>query len=466
MTLPEHASPIAASGIPPHHTPFRARFSWAMFDWANQPFFTIITTFIFVPYFTSTMIGDPVQGQVVWANILTVSGFAIALLSPILGSIADAGGPRKRWIFAFQAVTVIGCVLLLWAYPNRPDLQWITVLGLILGTIGAEFSIVFNNAQLPSLVPPQRMGRLSGLGWGMGYVGGLIALFAVLIINGVGSPDAKPLFGLSKETADVERWIGPASALWLIVFVLPMFLFTPDVNPTGRGKIATVRHGIGSLIATFRALRHYRNPMLYLFAYMMYNDGLAAVIAFGGVYAAGTFGWSTTSLGIFGIVLTIFATAGAFAGGRLDDRFGSRRTVMVAIVGVIIATIGIVSIGRDSILFVVTVTPPVPGGGLFASAPEQAFMAFALLLGICMGPMQAASRTMIGRLAPPGMTGEFYGLFALSGRATTFLAPTAIGIVTAITLNQRYGIAVIILFLIVGFILLSFVREERAQQHH
>ncbi len=466
MTLPEQAAPISAKGIPPHHTPFRARFSWAMFDWANQPFFTIITTFIFVPYFTSTMIGDPVQGQVVWANILAVSGVTIALLSPILGSIADAGGPRKPWVFAFQALTVIGCVMLLWAYPNRPDLQWITVAGLILGTIGAEFSIVFNNAQLPSLVPQERMGRLSGLGWGMGYVGGLIALFAVLIINGIASPDGKPMFGLSKETFAVERWTGPASALWLIVFVLPMFLFTPDMRSRGLGKIAAAKQGIASLIATFRALRHYRNPLLYLIAYMMYNDGLAAVIAFGGVYAAGTFGWSTTSLGIFGIVLTVFATAGAFAGGSLDDRFGSRRTVMIAIIGVIIATIGIISIGRDSILFFVKVAPPVAGGGLFASAPEQAFMAFALLLGICMGPMQAASRTMIGRLAPPGMTGEFYGLFALSGRATTFMAPTMIGLVTAITLNQRYGIAVILVFLILGFILLSFVREERAEQHH
>jgi UMF1 family MFS transporter len=249
------------------------------------------------------------------------------------------------------------------------------------------------------------------------------------------------------------------------VFVLPMFLFTPDTPRSGRSKIDAVKHGVTSLIATIRAIAHYRNPLLYLVAYMLYNDGLAAIIAFGGVYAAGTFGWSTVSLGIFGIVLTVFATAGAFAGGKLDDLLGSKRTVMLALIGVIIATLGIVSVGRDSVLFFIHAAPPVPGGGLFASTPEQVFMAFAILLGICMGPMQAASRTMIGRMAPPGMTGEFYGLFALSGRATVFMAPLAIGLITSATQSQRLGVIAILPFLVIGLILLSLVREQQATRH-
>ena len=194
---------------------------------------------------------------------------------------------------------------------------------------------------------------------------------------------------------------------------------------------------------------------------MIYNDGLAAVIAFGGVYAAGTFGWSTTELGIFGIFLTVFATAGCFAGGWLDDRIGSKRTVQIAIVGTIVAALGIMSIGRTDILFVVPVAPKAPGGGLFASAGEQAFMAFAFILGICMGPMQAASRTMIGRLAPPGMVTEFYGLFALSGRATTFMAPFLIGVFTQVSGSQRAALVVVLVFLSVGFVLLHFVKAEK-----
>ncbi|MGE3906687.1 MAG: MFS transporter, partial [Reyranellaceae bacterium] len=337
------------------------------------------------------------------------------------------------------------------------------------GTIGAEFSIVFNNAQLPHLVPPGRMGRLSGLGWGMGYLGGLVALFIVLIVSrpelvGIVPPEGQALFGFDKATYEVERWIGPAAAIWLVVFVTPMFLFVPDVKSTGLRKIEAAKQGVRSLIGTFKALRRHRNPLLFLIAYMIYNDGLAAIIAFGGVYAAGTFGWTTVSLGIFGIILTIFATVGAFVGGALDDRFGSKPTVLVAIVGVTIATLGIVSIGRDSILFTVDVAPPLPDGGLFASAPEMAFMGFALILGICMGPMQAASRTMIGRLAPKNMVGEFYGLFALSGRATTFLAPFLIARVTDASDSQRIGIVVVLLFLVVGFGLLLRVREEASTE--
>jgi UMF1 family MFS transporter len=454
---------------PPGGAPLRARLSWALFDWANQPFFTVITTFIFVPYFTSILVGDPVQGQALWGYILFAAGVIIAVLSPFLGSIADAGGPRKPWILFFAAVTVVGCILLFWGYPNRPDLLPVVILGLLLGTIGAEFAIVFNNAQLPHLVPPERMGRLSGLGWGMGYLGGLLALFVVLLITrpgmfGIAVPEGKLLFGLDEAAHDVERWLGPASALWLIVFIIPMFLFVPDAPRSGLSKIAAAKRGILSLINTFKEIRHYRNPLLFLIAYMIYNDGLAAVITFGGVYARGTFGWESASLGAFGILLTIIATIGAFVGGWLDDKFGSKPVVLVAIVAVTIASLGIVSVASDSVLFLFDVPPAVRGGGLFASAPEQVFLAFALLLGIGMGPMQAASRTMIGRLAPKHMVGEFYGLFALSGRATTALAPLCIALVTDFTNSQRLGVAVVMVFLIVGFVLLLKVREEQSAE--
>ena len=203
--------------------------------------------------------------------------------------------------------------------------------------------------------------------------------------------------------------------------------------------------------------------MLYLIAFMLYNDGLAAIIAFGGVYAAAIFGWSTVTLGIFGIILTVFAIPGAFLGGKLDDRFGSKRVVQAATLGVIVATIGIVGMSADGVLYIVPAPELSPDRGLFGSLQEKVFMAFALLLGICMGPMQAASRTMIGRLAPEGMSGEFFGLFALSGRATAWMAPLAIGIVTTATNSRRLGVACVLIFLVLGFVLLWQVREERAE---
>ena len=433
------------------------QFSWALFDWANQPFFTVVTTFIFAPYYANVMIGDPVHGQSAWAFTQSISGILIALMSPFLGAMADAGGRRKPYIFFFQLLLGVGCALLWWAYPNRPELAQPIGWAVILATVGAEMSIVFNNAQLPNIVRPERMGWLSGFGWGLGYVGGLIALGVVLAVHSSLGED--PDYTL-------ERLTGPASALWLAVFVVPMFLFTPDQAPDRRMPLyECAREGGKSLLTTIRRLHHYTNALTYLIAFMLYNDGLAAIIAFGGVYASATFDWTTTTLGVFGIILTVFAIPGAFLGGKLDDRLGSKRTVQIAIAGVIVATLGIVSVTADRVLFVIPADPIDPTRAMFGSAQEKAFMAFALLLGFCMGPMQAASRTLIGRLAPVGMTGEFYGLFALSGRATAWMAPLAIGIITRTTQSTRLGVACVLFFLALGFVLLWRVREEQAPAH-
>lgn len=444
------------------------QFSWALFDWANQPFFTIVTTFIFAPYFANVMMGDEVRGQAAWAFTQSTSGIIIAILSPFLGAMADAGGRRKPYIFAFQLLVVAGCIALWWAYPGRPDLTRNIAWAVVIATVGAEMSIVFNNALLPTIVRPERMGWLSGFGWGLGYCGGLIALFVVLAVSmpamfGLASNNDRPLFGLDPATHELERLTGPASALWLVLFVVPMFLFTPDSPGTRRVPLLeAAREGGRALLSTVRRLRHYRNALTYLIAFMLYNDGLAAIIAFGGVYASATFGWSTTTLGIFGIILTVFAIPGAFLGGKLDDWIGSKRTVQFAIAGVIIATVGIVGVTTDRVLFFVPASELAPDRGLFGSVQEKVFMAFALLLGFCMGPMQAASRTMIGRIAPEGMTGEFYGLFALSGRATAWMAPLAIGIITVATQSNRLGVACVLVFLVAGFLLLLPVREQRA----
>jgi UMF1 family MFS transporter len=438
----------------------RSQFSWALFDWANQPFFTVITTFIFGPYFANVMVGDAVLGQTEWAFTQSMSGLLIAVASPILGAIADAGGRRKPFIFVFQLMLAAGCVALWWAYPHRPDLASSIGWAVVLATVGAEMSIVFNNALLPGIASPGRIGWLSGFAWGLGYVGGLIALFIVLA--GTFFPT---LFGLDQASHQLERLTGPASAVWLAVFVLPMFLFTVDSGGTTRRPFAeATRQGVGSLISTLRQLRAHRNALLFLVAFMLYNDGLAAIIAFGGVYASATFGWTTTTLGIFGIIITLFAIPGAFFGGRLDDWLGSRRTVQIATAGVIVASLGIVSVTASTVLFFIPVEPLAAGRALFGSTQERVFMAFALLLGTCMGPMQAASRTMIGRLAPKGMVGEFYGLFALSGRATAWMAPAVIGVVTAHTQSNRLGVACVLVFLVLGFCLLWNVREQGRSQ--
>ena len=451
-----------ASGM----APWRARFSWALFDWANQPYFTVITTFIFAPYFTSVVVGDPVQGQALWGYTTAFAATIVALGAPLLGAIADIGGRRKPWLLIFQIVLAFGCMLLWLARPDTPQTLPLVLLGLVLANIAAEYSILFNNSLLPGLVPPSRMGRLSGFGWGMGYIGGLIALFAVLVASrpeliGITPPQGEALFGLDRASYEAERIIGPMAALWLLLFVTPMFLFTPDRPGTGKSTLQAARAGFRQVISTVRELRRHGNTLRFLIAYMLYYDGLNAVIGFGGIYAAGVFGWGTTELGIFGIVLNVIAIPSVMAAGWLDDKLGSKRTVQLAIVSVGLGPLGILSITAESVLFGIGIAPKAAGAAAFSSAGEQVFFICAILLGLGMGPMQAASRTMVARLAPAGMVTEFYGIFSLSGRATSFLAPLMIAIVTSLFANQRVAAVVVLVFLMLGFWLLWQVREPR-----
>lgn len=457
-------SETTISGAP--GTDRKGRFSWALFDWANQPFFTLITTFIFAPYFTSAVVGDAVRGQELWGYGQATAGLIIALASPVMGAIADASGPRKPWIAVFQTACVIACFALWWAEPGAGDTRLFWILALVvIAAVGAEFSIVFNNAMLPSLVSREKLGRLSGYAWGLGYLGGLVSLGVVL---GGFSLAEVPLFGLDKAAHEHDRIVGPLTAAWIALFVLPLFLFTPDSPPSGLSYAKAIGKGLAQLRETLRQLNNYRNLLTFLIARMLYQDGLSAIFAFGGIYAAGIFGWTTTDLGIFGIILTIFAAIGAAAGGWLDDRIGSKRTIMMAVCGLIIGTLGVVSITvegagtaarQDTILFFTHIATGEVGEGLFQTRAEQVYLLFGIVIGMCGGPAQAASRAMVTRLAPPAMIGEFYGLFALSGKATAFAAPFAVAAVTAWFVSQRAGVAVILVFLIAGGLLMLRVRD-------
>jgi MFS transporter, UMF1 family len=436
------------------------KFSWAMFDWANQPYFTVVTTFIFAPYFTSFVASTPAQGQAYWGYTQAAAGILIALFSPVFGSIADAGGARKPWIVIFSLMCAVGAFALWWAVPDQQSgIIWILV-AIVIGTIGVEFSLVFNNAMLPNLVPQSKMGRLSGFGWGLGYIGGLIALFIVLL--GFSMP-AEPLFGLDKATHEPSRITGPMAAVWLLIFIVPMLLFTPDTKSTGIDKKAAIKQGLSSLMTTLRTLKNHKNIMFFLIARMFYNDGILALIGFSGIYAAGLFGWETTQLGIFGILINFFAIGGCFIGGWLDDKIGSKPTIVISVLGLSFASVGVLSISHGQVLFGLPAAMPVEGGGLLASPAEMVFMGFVFIMGLFFGPAQAASRTLIARMSPPEKVGEFFGLFALSGKATAFVAPLLIGVVTTATGQQRPAMIVIFILLLVGAALMSFVREP---DHH
>ena len=436
-----------------------ARFGWAMYDWAAQPFFTIIFTFVFGPYFVNFVVADATEGQSVWANVQTYAGIAMALTAPFLGAYADASGPRKPWVVGFSVLCMAACASLWLAVPQASEATIsLMVLMLVLGIIGAKYTIIFNNAMLPGLTTPDGIGRLSGYGWAMGYIGALIALPIMLWITGqlpgVPGPD------LDRAAHVGDRLAGPFVAVWFAIFMLPFIFWTGDVPKRAVNRMEAVRTSLADTWQTIKTLPQQRNIMLFLLARMTYYDGLNALFAFGGVYAAVRFGWTTTELGIFGIIILLFGVPGCFLGGWLDDKLGSKRTLYISVGGLIVTMLGILSIGDGKVLFVMETPFPVADDGLFASTAELYMIGFAALLGICAGPSQSASRSMVARLAPEDQIGKYFGLFALSGKATSFLAPMTIGILLGL-LGDRWAYGAIIVFLVVGLALLTLVHEER-----
>ncbi len=459
------AGPTLRPDDPPTRVSRSAIAGWVLFDWACQPFFTLVTTFVFAPYFAAALAPDAVTGQSLWGFATAAAGLALACLSPVLGAIADASGPRKPWIAAAGVALVLCSAALWWAAPGAPNGIAVALVAFAVGTIAVEIAAVFNNAMMPSLVPPERLGRLSGTGWAMGYAGGLLSLVVVLGFlaaspqTGLTQFGLEPLFGLDPAAREGDRITGPFSAAWFLVFVLPLFLFTPDMPRSGRSRREAVIRGLDQIRSTIKDARRHPSVGRFLLANMVYQDALVALFAFGGIYGAGVFGWEPRELGIFGILLTVTGTAGALVGGRLDDRLGAKPVIGGAIALFIVVCIGVLSLGREHVLFAVPTAPSAPGDGLFGSTPEKAFLALGLAIGALAGPLQASSRSLLARLVPPGEAGRYFGLLALSGKVTSFLAPLAVATATAAFQTQAAAPAVLILFFLAGGFLLRGVRR-------
>jgi MFS transporter, UMF1 family len=457
------ASDAGIAGMQQNYPPRSAVISWIFFDWAAQPYFTLITTFVFAPYFATHVASDPASGQSLWGFATAASGLTIALLSPVLGAIADASGRRKPWIAAFGALLVIGSGLMWFGRPGDVSVIPALLLAYGIATVGVEFATVFNNAMMPTLVPPDRIGRLSGTGWATGYVGGILSLILVLGFLAANPETGRtlfgftPLFGLDPVTHQGDRITGPLTGIWFVIFVLPMFLLTPDY-PARRQWREALREGLTDLRQTLAELPKRKSMAAFLLANMIYTDGLVSLFAFGGIYAAGTFGWNTIQIGSFGIILAIAGTFGAWLGGQLDDRLGPKRVIAGSMLILLFSIIAILLVNKETIFFV-KVAPPVPGGALFSSAAERAYLVLGCLIGAAGGPLQAASRTLLIRMAPKDRIAQYFGLFALTGKVTSFVGPLLIGLITAVTASQKAGMAVLVLFFAAGLVLLARVRD-------
>lgn len=415
----------------------RAVFAWCLYDWANSGFPTVIVTFVFSAYFTRAVAEDITSGTALWGHALAVSALIVAVASPLFGAVADQTGRRKPWLASFTALTVAAAALLWFAAPDPGFVLW--ALGFfVLANIGYEIATVFYNAMLPEIAPRERIGRISGWAWGLGYMGGLCCLGAALLLF---VQSDRPAFGLDKEAAEHVRVVGPMVALWFAVFALPLFLMTPDRASTGTAIGEAARAGVRTLVETLRAVRAHAQVARFLAARLLYVDGMNTMFAFGGIYAAGTFGMSIEEIIQFGIALNVTAGLGAAAFAWVDDRIGPKRVVQIALAGLI--ALGI---------------------PLLLVEDKAAFWLLALPLGIFMGPAQAASRSLMAHMAPAEIRTEMFGLYAFSGKVTAFLGPAVLAWVTLAFESQRAGMATVVVFLAGGLAILCTVRPpERAQ---
>jgi UMF1 family MFS transporter len=401
--------------------------SWALYDWANQAFATLIHTFVFSVYFTRSVAQSVETGSAQWGTAVGLAGMVVAVVAPVLGATADQGGRRKPWIVLFTLLCVTATALM-WFVEPAPNFVWLALVLITLATISSELSLVFYNSMLPRLASPDRLGRWSGWGWGTGYAGGLLCLIIALFI--FIQPKGAWL-GLQAGAGEHVRATTLFVAGWYLLFALPLFVFVPDLPSSGKTLEESVQAGLHQLRQTFRQVRRQGPLVRFLLAHMLYIDGLVTLFAFGGIYAAGTFGMSAEMVLVFGIALNVAAGIGAFAFAWLDDRIGSRMTILVSLIGLILA------------------------GTLVLLVDSQAlFWTFALLLGIFVGPVQAAGRSLLAHMAPKELQSQMFGFFALSGKATAFIGPLVTGWITYWADSQRAGMATIIAFFAMGFLIM------------
>lgn len=421
------------------HPPARPRsiFAWCLYDWANSAFNTVIITFVFSVYFARSVVGDETLGSAIWGYAIAASGFSVAVLAPIGGAVADHYGARKKWLGLLTAVTIAVTFGLFWGAPEGSPFEIVAILALlVLANTAFELALVFYNAMLPTVAPAGMIGRVSGWAWGLGYFGGLACL-AVALFGLIGIGDARPFLSLPEENALNVRTAAILAGLWFAVFALPLFFWTEDAARTGLSLRDSVRAGASDLLKTARSIRSSANLIRFLIASALYRDGLATVFAMGGLYAAAVYGMGFDEILLFAIALNVSAGVGAVSFAFLDDHAGSKLTAIVSLCGLILT-----------------------GCMILLTMEKAVFMALAVVLGLFVGPAQAAGRSLAGRLAPPDAVTQIFGLYAFTGKSIAFLGPLSYGLAVQTFEAQQAGMATILMFWISGLVLLLTVREK------
>lgn len=431
-------------------TPVKRRtvLAWALWDWASAAQNAVITTFVFGPYIVQGVVGDKTPGGLTgdtWIGISTaVAGVCIALAAPISGKRSDAGGHRRRNLAIWSALVLLTMVSLFWV-KNDVSYLWLGLALMAAGNIFSEMAGVSYNSMLPQVSTKQNMGRISGFGWAMGYFGGIFLLLICYV--GFIAPHTG-WFGVGSEGGLRYRIIALTSAVWFGIFAIPIFIAVPEIKAA-----ATVKVGRGGVVEAYRQLildirRLFaidRHSVYFLLASALYRDGLAAVFSFGAILAVSVYGMASGTVLIFGVVANVAAAIGAVVMGRFEDRIGPKRVILISLTGLVVMA---------ATLLVVALIHP--------ANITTLFWIFALIMVLWVGPAQASSRSFLAQIAPPQREGELFGLYATTGRAASFIAPTLFAVFSGL-FGDRIGIVGIILVLLGGAVALVPVKSPAAK---
>lgn len=407
---------------------------WCLYDWGNSAFPAIILSFVFGPYFLNNVARDAVSGEAQWGFAISISAIAIALLSPIFGALADRSGRRRPWLGLSSLIAILA-TLAMWQVLPAPEYALRALILLAMANAAFELAYVFYNAMLPDVAPEEALGRVSGFGWGAGYLGSLASLGVVWIL--FIDPDP-PFFGLAREDMEHVRATSVFTAVWFLVFAAPIVLFGPRENARAGSALELMREGLGDLWGTIKSLPKTPSIAWFLVAHMLFIDGVNTLFVFGPLIASGLFGFDESDMLFFGITIYLAAGGGAFALGWLDDRIGAKRVL----IGSLAAIVGL------SIIL--------------ATVDEKAwFWLIATFLAVFFGPVQSCSRSLMVRLSPEEQRTKLFGIYALSGRATAPLGPAMVSWIILQTGNQRAGLIIIAALLVSGALLLLPVSEAK-----
>lgn len=423
--------------------------AWSLTEAANEPYFNLVQRYVFAPYFAGTLAASAAEGASVWGYALGAAGFAIAILAPLLGSIADSGSRLKPWLAGAGTVAFVAAFSLWFAAPGVS--LWPVAIAIFVASVAMELMNQFTNAFLPVACRPERMGLLSGLAFGFSQLAGIGVLLLVLALS------ANPPVFLANAQNGIDRLAGPIAAFSILLFLLPFLLIARDRQAAGT---PSVKQGLSDLKETLAEAWRDRNMRLFLIARMFSADGMAVVFAFGAVLASAAFGWKADTLAVFGIIITVFGVIGGFSGGVIDGKIGSRR---LALLGLALMAFGSASVMLTDEARLFGIPTGVPLSTPLSTPQEWGFLASGAFIAAGAAFAIAGMRTMMATLAPPGKIAAYFGLYAFVGKATAFVGPTLVGVIASATGSVRPGIGVALAFLLVGALTLFRVRSPNRQ---